>query len=129
MITLYDECIQPYQIVKESTSCPGYSQCLLFNLERRLKLSLHYCLKTHAWINNRARYALHKFDDTTRDLYVPRPNGRRGMMRPSAHPIGLKVEAGIWPLQMSMSNWPATLGTPNFSTRNSRLQPEETQPH
>ena len=63
--------------------------------ERHLKLSMHYYLKTRACINNPARYALHEFDRTTRDLYVARPNGRGGMMRPPTHPIGLKVEAAM----------------------------------
>ena len=63
--------------------------------ERRLKLSMHYYLKTRACINNPARYALHEFDQTTRDLYVPRPNGRGGMTRPPTHLIGLKVEAAM----------------------------------
>ena len=63
--------------------------------ERRLKLSMHYYLKTRACINNPARYALHEFDQTTRDLYVLRPNGRGGMTRPPTHPIGLKVEAAM----------------------------------
>ena len=48
-----------------------------------------------ACINNPARYALHEFDKTTWDLYVPRPNGRGGMMWPPTHPIGLKVEAAM----------------------------------
>ena len=63
--------------------------------ERRLKLSMHYYLKTRACINNPARYALHEFDQTTRDFYVPRPNGRGGMTWPPTHPIGLKVEAAM----------------------------------
>ena len=63
--------------------------------ERRLKLSMHYYLKTRACINNPARYALHQFDQTARDLYVPKPNGRGGMTRPPTHPIGLKVEAAM----------------------------------
>ena len=50
--------------------------------ERRLKLSMYYYLKTRACINNPARYALHEFDQTTRDLYVPRPNEKGGMTRP-----------------------------------------------
>ena len=56
---------------------------------------MHYYLKTRACINNPARYALHEFDQTTRDLYVPRPNGRGGMTQPPTHPIGLKVEAAM----------------------------------
>ena len=63
--------------------------------ERCLKLSMHYYLKTRACINNPARYALHEFDQTTRDLYVPRPNGRGGMTQPPTHPICLKVEAAM----------------------------------
>ena len=63
--------------------------------ERRLKLTMHYYLKTRACINNPARYALREFDQTTRDLYVPRPNGRGGMTRPPTHPIGLKVKAAM----------------------------------
>ena len=44
--------------------------------ERRLKLSMHYYVKTRACIGNPAHHALHEFDRTTRDLYAPRPNGR-----------------------------------------------------
>ena len=60
--------------------------------ERLLKLSMHYYVKTRACIDNLAHHALHVFDQTTRDLYAPRPNGRGGMTRPPAAPIGLKVE-------------------------------------
>ena len=49
--------------------------------ERRLKLSMHYYVKTRACIDNPAHNALHQFDRTTRDLYAPRPNGRGGMTR------------------------------------------------
>ena len=44
--------------------------------ERRLKLSMHYYVKTRACIDNPAHHALHEFDRTTRDLYAPRPNGQ-----------------------------------------------------
>ena len=47
--------------------------------ERRLKLYMHYYVKTRACIDNPAHHALHEFDRTTRDLYAPRPNGRGGM--------------------------------------------------
>ena len=50
--------------------------------EHRLKLSMHYYVKTRACIDNPAHHALHKFERTTRDLYAPRPNGRGGMTRP-----------------------------------------------
>ena len=63
--------------------------------ERHLKLSMHNYLKTRACINNPAHYALHEFDQTTRDFYVPRPNGRGGMVPPPTHPIDLKAEAAI----------------------------------
>ena len=47
--------------------------------ERRLKLSLHYYLKTRACVDNIAHHALHEFDQTTRDLKAPRPNGGGGI--------------------------------------------------
>ena len=46
-------------------------------------------------IDNPAHHALHEFDRTTRDVYAPRPNGRGGMTRPPASPIGLKVEEAM----------------------------------
>ena len=39
--------------------------------ERRLKLSMHYYVKTHACIDRPVHHALHEFDRTTRDLYAP----------------------------------------------------------
>ena len=38
---------------------------------------------------------MHEFDQTTRDLYASRPNGRGDMTRPPAAPIGLKVEEAM----------------------------------
>ena len=63
--------------------------------ERRLKLSMHYYLKTRACTDNPAHHALHEFDPTIRDLYLTRPNGRGGMTRPSTQPIVLKREEAI----------------------------------
>ena len=63
--------------------------------ECRLKLSMHYYLKTRACTDNPAHHALHEFDTTIRDLYLPRPNGRGGMTRPSTQPIGLKLEEAM----------------------------------
>ena len=60
--------------------------------ERRLKLSMHYYLKPRACTDNPAHHAIHEFDPTIRDLYLPRPNGRGGMTRPSRQPICLKLE-------------------------------------
>ena len=81
--------------------------------ERRLKLSMHYYLKPPACINNPARHALHEFDGTTRDFYVPRPNGRGGMTGPPTHPIGLKWRQP-WSLQRLMPNWSVPWGYPVF---------------
>ena len=92
--------------------------------ERRLKLSMHYYVKTRACIDNPAHHALHEFDRTTKDLYAPRPNGRGGMTRPPAPPIGLKVE-GPWPLQRSMPNWSAP-EDPTFHQERTTMIPRDT---
>ena len=81
--------------------------------ERRLKLSMHYYVKTRACIDNPAHHALHEFDRTTRDLYAPRPNGRGGMTRPPAPPIGLKVEEAMTSAEIN-AELVCPLTTPNF---------------
>ena len=81
--------------------------------ERRLKLSMHYYVKTRACIDNPAHHALHEFDQTTRDLYAPRPNGRGGMTRPPAPPIGLKVEEAMTSAEIN-AELVCPLRTPNF---------------
>ena len=81
--------------------------------ERRLKLSMHYYVKTRACIDNPAHHALHEFDRTTRDLYAPRPNGRGGMTRPPAPPIGLKVEEAMTSAEIN-AGLVCPLRTPNF---------------
>ena len=55
--------------------------------ERHLKLSMNYYLKTPAWTDNPAHHALHEFDSNTRDLYLPRPNGKVGMTQPRHNPL------------------------------------------
>ena len=55
--------------------------------ERQLKLSMHYYLKISACTDNPTYHALHEFDRATRDVYVPRPNGRRGMTWPQTLPL------------------------------------------
>ena len=70
---------------------------------------MHYYLKTRACTDNPAHHALHEIDRTTRDLYIPRPNGRGGMNRPSTSPVGLNVDTAmasaeintelVWPLR------------------------------
>ena len=81
--------------------------------ERRLKLSMNYYVKTRACIDNPAHHALHEFDRTTRDLYDPRPNGRGGMTRPPAPPIGLKAEEAITSAEIN-AKLVCPLRTPNF---------------
>ena len=81
--------------------------------ERRLKLSMYYYVKTRACIDNPAHHALHEFDRTTRDLYAPRPNGRGGMTRPPAPPIGLKVEGAMTSAEIN-AELVCPLRTPNF---------------
>ena len=81
--------------------------------EHRLKLSMHYYVKTRACIDNPAHHALHEFDRTTRYLYAPRPNGRRGMTRTPAPPIGLKVEEAMTSAEIN-AELVFLLRTPNF---------------
>ena len=81
--------------------------------ERRLKLSMNYNLKTRACTDNPAHHALHEFDPTTRDLYLPRPNGKGGMTRPPAKPIGLKVEEAMASAEIDLETV-CPLKTPTF---------------
>ena len=81
--------------------------------ERRLKLSMHYYVKTRACTDSPAHHALHEFDRTTRDLYAPRPNGKGGMTRPPAPPIGLKVEEAMTSAEIN-AELVCPLRTPNF---------------
>ena len=81
--------------------------------ECRLKLSMHYYLKTRACIDNPAHHALHEFDQTTRDLYPPRPNGRGGMTQPPPPPVGLKVEEAMTSADIN-AELVCPLRTPNF---------------
>ena len=81
--------------------------------ERRLKLSMHNYLKTRACIDSPAHHALHEFDRTNRDLYAPRPNGRGGMTRPPAPPVGIKVEEAMTSAEIN-AELVCPLRTPNF---------------
>ena len=76
--------------------------------ERRLKLSMNYYMETRACTDNPAHHALHEFDPTTRDLYLPRPNGR-----PPAKPIGLKVEEAMTSAEIDIE-MVCPLKTPTF---------------
>ena len=81
--------------------------------ERRLELSMHYYVKTRACIESPAHHALHEFDQTTRDLYAPRPNRRGGMTGPPAPPIGLKIEEAMTSAEIN-AKLVCPLRTPNF---------------
>ena len=59
------------------------------------------------------QHIMHEFDRTTRDLYAPRPNGRGGMTRPPAPPIGLKVEEAMTSAEIN-AELVCPLRTPNF---------------
>ena len=83
--------------------------------ERRLKLSMHYYLKTRACINNPARYALHEFE-----IYMSPGQMGEGAWSQGRGSHGLCrgwCQIGLSPEDT------------RFSTRNTQLQPEETQPH
>ena len=93
--------------------------------ERRLKLSMHYYVKTLTCIDNPAHHALHEFDRTTRDLYVPRPNGRRGVTRPLAPPMGPKVEEAMTSAKINAElvyPW----GHPTFHQEGTIMNPRDT---
>ena len=93
--------------------------------ERRLKLSMHYYLKTRACFDNPAYHALHEFDRTTRDLHTPSQIEEEAW--PDLPPLPLVSRLRQpWPPQRSMPNWSAPLGHP---ARNARLRSQETRPH
>ena len=95
--------------------CPAYTQEANEAPleERRLKLSMHYYVKTRAGTDNPAHHALHEFDWTTRDLYAPRLNGRGGMARPPDPPICLKVEEAMTSAEIN-AELVCPLRTPKF---------------
>ena len=96
--------------------------------ERRLKLSMHYYLKTRACVDNPAYHALHEFDRTTKDLHTPWPNKRGGMTRPPAPAIGLKVEAAMASAEIN-AELVCPLGKPSFPPGRHDYDPKETRPH
>ena len=81
--------------------------------ERRLKLSMNYYLKSRACTDNPAYHALHEFDPNTRDLYLPRPNGKGGMTQPPTKPIGLKIEEAMTSAEIDVETV-CPLMTPTF---------------
>ena len=81
--------------------------------ERRLKLSMHYYMKTRACTDNPAHHALHEFDPTIIDLYLPGPNGWWGMTRPSTQPICLKLEETMTSAEIDVE-LVCPLTTPSF---------------
>ena len=93
--------------------------------ERRLKLSMHYYVKTRACIDSPAHHALHEFDRTNRDLYAPRPNGRGGMTRPPAPPLGLKVEEAMTSAEIN-AELVCPWGHPTFHQERMTMIPRDT---
>ena len=85
-------------------------------------------LKTRAFIDNPAHHALHEFDGTIRELYVPKPNGWRGMTGPPAYPIGLKLEAVMASVEITVESVYPQINT-QLSTGNALSWSQETQPH
>ena len=66
---------------------------------------LDFELKTRACTSNQAYHALHEFDGTTRDLYVPRPNGRGSMTGPRTCLISPKKTVCIGSLLIISMLW------------------------
>ena len=96
--------------------------------ERRLKLSMHYYLKTRACIDSPAHHTLHEFDQTNRDLFAPRPNGRWGMTRPPG-PTCWSQSRGSHDLCRDQCQIGLPPEDPQLSTRNARLWSQATRPH
>ena len=92
--------------------------------ERQLKLSMHYYLKTRACTDNPAHHALHEFDPTIRDLYLPRPNGRGGITRPSTQPIDLKLEEAMTSADIDVE-LVCPLRTPCFAPETHEYDPKK----
>ena len=97
--------------------------------EGRLKLSMHYHLKTRACTDNPVHHAQHEFDPTTRDLYFPRPNGRGGMARLPTQPNPMfKLEEAMTSTKIDIDNWSAPWEHQIFRLeRTNTIQ--KTQPH
>ena len=91
--------------------------------ERRLKLSMNYYLKTCAFTDNPAHHALHEFGPTTRDLHLPRPNGKGGMTRPPTKAIGLKVEEAMSSAEIAIETV-CPLKTPTFPPGTHEYEPK-----
>ena len=76
--------------------------------------------KTRACIGNPAHHALHEFDQATRNLYGPKPNGWGGMTRPSTRPVGFKVNAAVASVVINV-NVICPLSKPSFPLRTHEL--------
>ena len=91
--------------------------------ERRLKLSMHYYLKTRACTDIPPHHALHEFDPTTRDLYLSKPNGKGGMTRPPTQSVGLKVEEALTSAEIDAEMF-CPLKMPSFPPGTHEYDPE-----
>ena len=74
---------------------------------------MNYYLKTRACTDNPAHHTLHEFDPNTRDLYLPSPDGKGGVTRRAAQPIGLKVEEALTSAEIGVETV-CPLKTPTF---------------
>ena len=81
--------------------------------ERRLKLSMHYYVKTCACIDNPAHHALHEFDRTTKSFICSQAKWKRRHDPTPAPPIGLKVEEAMTSAEIN-AELVCPLQTPNF---------------
>ena len=77
-----------------------------------------------ACTDNPAHHALHEFDPTTRDLYIPRPNGRGGMTRPPTKPIGLKLVEAMTSAEINVESV-CPLKTPIFPPGAHKYDPKK----
>ena len=96
--------------------------------ERRLKLSMHYYVKTRACVDNPAHHALHEFDRTSRHIYAPRPKWKR-RHDPTPGPSHWFQSRGSHDLCRDQCRIGLPPEDTQLSTRNAWLWSQETRPH
>ena len=84
---------------------------------------LDFELKTRACTSKQAYHALHEFDGTTRDLYVPRPNGRGNMTGPRTCLISPKKTVCIGSLLIISMLWQTDWAIEDQAKKTSTRQP------
>ena len=73
-------CTSPIPNLHTEANEPPLEKC-------RIKLSVHYYLKTRACVDNPAHHVLHEFDLTIRDLYAPGQTGEKAWPDPWPLPL------------------------------------------